>query len=104
LATKELVVASRQRTVSYFRFQQGISLLKTKRTVVPDPPYVLFSRLKKKLKGRHFDAIEVMEPESQAVLNSLTEHNFQGAFKMADSLRKGTTSRVRVASRLKVRL
>jgi hypothetical protein len=29
----------------------------------------------------HFDAIEVMEAESQAVLNTLTEQDFQDAFK-----------------------
>jgi hypothetical protein len=34
-----------------------------------------------KLKGCHFDTIEVIEAESQAVLNSLTEHDFQDAFK-----------------------
>jgi hypothetical protein len=33
--------------------------------------------LKIKLKGRHFDTIEVMEAELQAVLNTLTQHNFQ---------------------------
>jgi hypothetical protein len=39
------------------------------------------------LKGRHFDTIEVIEAESQAVLNTLTEHNFQDAFKkMAKAL------------------
>jgi hypothetical protein len=32
------------------------------------------------LKGRHFDTIEVMENESQAMLNTLTEQNFQNAF------------------------
>jgi hypothetical protein len=36
--------------------------------------------LKIKLKDRHFDIIEVMEAESQAVLNTLTEHDFQDAF------------------------
>jgi hypothetical protein len=56
--------------------------------------------LKIKLKGRHFDVIEVMEAESQAVLNILKEHGFQDAFKngrIAGSgayPRKGTTSRV----------
>jgi hypothetical protein len=56
--------------------------------------------LKIKLKGRHFDTTEVMEAESQAVLNSLTEHDFQDAFKNGRSAgngayaRKGTTSRV----------
>jgi hypothetical protein len=43
--------------------------------------------LKVKLKGRHFDTIEVMEAELQVVLNTLTEHDFQDAFrKMAESL------------------
>jgi hypothetical protein len=32
------------------------------------------------MKGRHFDTIEVMEAESQAVLNILMEHDFQDAF------------------------
>jgi hypothetical protein len=33
------------------------------------------------MKGRRFDTIEVIEAESQAVLNTLTEHDFQDAFK-----------------------
>jgi hypothetical protein len=33
-----------------------------------------------KLKGRHFDTIQMMETESQAVLNTLAEHDFQDAF------------------------
>jgi hypothetical protein len=37
--------------------------------------------MKIKLKGRHFDIIEIIEAESQAVLNTLIEHNFQDAFK-----------------------
>jgi hypothetical protein len=44
--------------------------------------------LKIKLKGRHFDTIEVMEAELQAVLNTFTEHDFQDAFKkIAEVLR-----------------
>jgi hypothetical protein len=64
--------------------------------------------LKIKLEGRHFDTTEVMEAESQAVLNSLTEHGFQDALKNGRSAgngaygRKGTTSRVMVASRHRV--
>jgi hypothetical protein len=47
-------------------------------TVVPHPSYFsLFPRLKIKLKGRHFDTVEVIEAESQAVLNTLTEYDFQ---------------------------
>jgi hypothetical protein len=41
----------------------------------------LFPQLKIKLKSRHFDTTEAIEAESQAVLNTLTEHDFQDAFK-----------------------
>jgi hypothetical protein len=41
----------------------------------------LFPRLKIKLKGGHFDTVQVMEAKSQAVLNTLTEHDLQDAFK-----------------------
>jgi hypothetical protein len=37
--------------------------------------------LKIKLKGRHFYSIEVIKAELQVVLNTLTEHDFQDAFK-----------------------
>jgi hypothetical protein len=51
-------------------------------TVIPHLPYCpLFPPLKIKLKGRHFDTTEVTKAESQAVLNILTEHDFQDAFK-----------------------
>jgi hypothetical protein len=46
----------------------------------------LFPRLKIKLKGHHFDTIEVIESESQAVLNTLTERDFQDALKIAEAL------------------
>jgi hypothetical protein len=42
-------------------------------------PTFLFHQLKIKLKGRHFDTTEVIEAGSQAVLNTLTEHDFQDA-------------------------
>jgi hypothetical protein len=106
---KELAVTSGQCTVSHFLFHQGIFFTKSSVTVSPHPPYFsLFPRLKLKLRGRHFDTTEVMEAESQAVLNTLTEHEFQDAFKNGRSAgngtygRKGTTSRVMVASRPKV--
>jgi hypothetical protein len=41
----------------------------------------LFPRLEIKLKGRHFDTLEVTEAELQAVLNTVTEHNFWDAFR-----------------------
>jgi hypothetical protein len=37
--------------------------------------------LKIKLKSNHFCTIEAIEAESQAVLNTFTEHDFQDAFK-----------------------
>jgi hypothetical protein len=42
----------------------------------------LFPRLQIKLKGRHFDTIEVIEAESQAVPNTLSEHDLQDEFKI----------------------
>jgi hypothetical protein len=37
--------------------------------------------LKIKLKGHHFDTTEVIEPGLQAVLNTLTKHDFQDKFR-----------------------
>jgi hypothetical protein len=45
------------------------------------PPTLLTLLGSLRLKGCHFDTTEVIEAESQAVLNTLTEHNFQDAFK-----------------------
>jgi hypothetical protein len=42
--------------------------------------FALFPRLKIKLKGHHFDTIEVIEAESQAVLNT-HRTRLPGAFK-----------------------
>jgi hypothetical protein len=58
-------------------------------TVVAHPPYqpdlalanFLFFQLKIKLEGRHFDTIEITKAEFQALLNTLTEHDFHDAFK-----------------------
>jgi hypothetical protein len=65
--------------------------------------------MKVKLKGCHFGITEVFEAESQAKLNTITEHGFQDAFKNGGStendeyMRKGTISRVVVEdSRSKV--
>jgi hypothetical protein len=55
---------------------------KNNMAVISHPLHLsLFLRLKIKLKDRHFDTIEVMEAESQAVLNTFTEHDFRDAFK-----------------------
>jgi hypothetical protein len=83
--------------------------------VVPHPPYspdswdFCVSSIEDKLNGRHFDTIEVIEAKSQAVLSTLTEHDFQDTFKKNGRSAgngaytwKGTTSRVKVVSRPKV--
>jgi hypothetical protein len=108
LATKELAAASRQRTVSHFPSHHGVSD-QTQHDCRPHSPYFsLLPRLKIKLKGRHFDTIEVMEAESQAVLNTLREHDFQDVFKNGrragngEYARMEITSSVIVASRTKV--
>jgi hypothetical protein len=50
-------------------------------TLVPHPLYFyLFPLERIEPKYLHFDAIEVTEAESQAVLNTLTEHYFQDEF------------------------
>jgi hypothetical protein len=52
-------------------------LTKNNITDIHCPPYFsLFPRLKINLKGRSFDTIEVIEAESQEVLNALTEDDF----------------------------
>jgi hypothetical protein len=56
-------------------------LSKSKMTFIPTHLTFLFPWLKIKLKCCHFDTNEVTEAESQAVLNTLTEHDFQDAFK-----------------------
>jgi hypothetical protein len=76
LATKELAIASLQRTVSHFLFHHGAFV--KKQHDCPPPPTLFFpvSPIKDKT-----DKVEVTEAESQAVLNTLTEHDSQDAFK-----------------------
>jgi hypothetical protein len=50
-------------------------------TVIFTHPTFLLLQLKIKLKDHHFDPSEMIEAESQVMLNTLTEHNFQNAFK-----------------------
>ena len=59
-------------------------------TVVSHPPYspdlapsdfFLFPKLKMKLKGRRFQTLEEIQGDSQAVLNTLRENDFQECFK-----------------------
>jgi hypothetical protein len=42
--------------------------------------FFLFPKMKMKLKGRRFDTIEEIQAETQRVLDSLTEKDFQEAF------------------------
>jgi hypothetical protein len=61
--------------------QRNVSLFTKNNITVVSPPYrCLFRRLKIQLKGSHFYTIEVMEAESQAVLNTLTEQTFKMNF------------------------
>jgi hypothetical protein len=53
---------------------------KNNMTIVPTHPTFLFPRFEIKLKGHHFEIIEVIEAESQAALNTLTDHDLQDAF------------------------
>jgi transposase len=64
-------------------------LAKNKIAVIPHPPYspdlapcdfLLFPKMKLKLKGRRFDTIEEIQVESQRVHDTLTEKDFQEAF------------------------
>jgi hypothetical protein len=57
--------------------------------IVPHPPYsldlapsdsALFPKLKMKLKGRPFETVSDIPMESQAVLESIKENDFHGAF------------------------
>jgi hypothetical protein len=101
LLTKELAVASWQRSFARFPFHQGIF----DRTVIPHPPYFsLFSRLKIKLKVHHFDTIEVIEAESQAVLNTTSRMHLRNGRSSGKGAytRKGTASRAMVPSRPEV--
>jgi hypothetical protein len=47
----------------------------------------IYSYMKMRLKSCHFDTIEVIEEESQVLLNTLTEHDFQDTLKkMAEAV------------------
>jgi hypothetical protein len=83
--TKELAVATRQRTISHFLFNQGIFYQKQHDCRPYTNLTFLFLFLKVKLKHLS-DTIEVIETPSQAVLNTLTGYHLQEAFKMAEEL------------------
>jgi predicted acetyltransferase len=75
--------------------------------VMPHPPYspdlatcdfFLFPKMKLKLKGRRFDITEEIQAESQRMLDTVTEKDFQEAFQKWRR-REGNTSRVMSADR-----
>jgi hypothetical protein len=79
LATKELAAATTTHSLT-LTSSPGNSWPRTIWLSYPAHLTFLFSRLKIKLKTRHFDTIEVIEEDSQAGLNTLTEHHFQDEF------------------------
>jgi transposase len=74
-------------TFHTFVFTQQF-LTKQKMAVIPQPPYspdlatceFLFPKMKLKTKGRRCDTNEEIQAESQRVLDTLTEKDFQEAF------------------------
>jgi hypothetical protein len=63
--------------------------------VIPHPPYspdlapcdfFLFPKMKLKLKGRRFGTIEEIEAESQRVLDSPTENDYQSVPKVEEKV------------------
>jgi DNA-binding GntR family transcriptional regulator len=42
--------------------------------------FALFRKLKMKLKGRRFETVSDIQRESQAILDSIKENDFHGAF------------------------
>jgi hypothetical protein len=81
--------------------------------VIPPLPYspdlapcdfFLFPKMKLEQKGGRFDTIELIQAESQRVLDTLTEKDFQEAFQIGEVgtgvyTREGTTAKVMAADR-----
>jgi hypothetical protein len=44
--------------------------------------FTLFAKLKMKLKGQHFETVSDNQKELQAVLDSIKENEFHGAFEL----------------------
>jgi hypothetical protein len=66
--------------------------------------FVLFPKMKIKLKGRRFDTVEEIGAEMQTVLNTLTKKNTSRMnFKGGRNAPKGTTLKVLVHNKMQVR-
>jgi hypothetical protein len=78
-STKELDVALWQRTVSHFLFHKG-TLTKNNMTVLTSHLF-LFPPIEDNTERPPFWHSEVIRAESQALLNTLTEHDFQDSSK-----------------------
>ena len=62
------------------QLHQRVSVCTELRQLATDCDFFLFPKMKFKLKGRQFDTIEDIQAETQKVLDTLTEKNFQDAF------------------------
>jgi hypothetical protein len=83
LVVKEMAVASWEHVISHFLFHQGIFNQKL-HNCHPTPTLLAWLGPMWLLFSRHFDTIEVIEAKVQMVLNTLTDHNFQDAFKKTE--------------------
>jgi hypothetical protein len=69
---KDCYITTTHRLTSFFTRE---FLTESNMTIVPThPTFLCFP-----IEGGHFDTIKVIEAESQAVLNTLKEHDFQDA-------------------------
>jgi hypothetical protein len=77
---KNWLLHQQQHTITHFLFHQGNFDQQHDRCLTTTLPFSV-SLIEDKLKGHHFDTTGVINAESQAVLNTLTEHDFQDIFK-----------------------
>jgi hypothetical protein len=77
---QELAVASQQHTITHFLFHQRNFDQQHGRCLTTTLPFS-DSLTEDKWKSHHYDTTGVINKESQAVLNILTEHDFQDIFK-----------------------
>jgi hypothetical protein len=85
---QKIAVASRHTQRLTVSFSTREFLTNNTVTVVSTHPNFLFLQMNIKWKVRNFDILEAIEAQSQAVSNTLREHDFQGAFKKMEESRK----------------